>query len=44
MINRAFDELGFDPECLGPEDKQRATVRQRIFKVAQRAARQIPFM
>lgn len=41
---QAFDELGFDPEILGPEEKQQRTVKERLFRTAKRAARQIPFM
>ncbi len=41
---QAFDDLGFDPEILGPEEKQQRSVKERLFRVAKRAARQIPFM
>ncbi|WP_235975018.1 YkvA family protein [Stappia albiluteola] len=43
-MERTFEELGFDPEILGPEEKQRRSVKEKIFRTARRAARQIPFM
>lgn len=39
-----FEDLGFDPEILGPEEEQNETVRQKLLKTARKAARQIPFM
>lgn len=39
-----FEDLGFDPEILGPEEDQRQTVRQKLLKTARKAARQVPFM
>ena len=43
-MNTTFEDLGFDPEFLGPEDEQKRTVRQRLLATARKAARQIPFM
>ncbi|NRG17104.1 DUF1232 domain-containing protein [Rhizobiales bacterium] len=43
-MNRTFDELGFDPEILGPEEEQKSKVRDRLFRTARKAARQVPFM
>lgn len=40
----SFEELGFDPEYLGPEDEQKTTVRQKLLATARKAARQVPFM
>ncbi|WP_037546265.1 YkvA family protein [Stappia stellulata] len=37
-------DLGIDPEYLGPEDEREQKVSARIFTVARKAARQIPFM
>ncbi len=39
-----FEDLGFDPEILGPEETQQQTVRQKLLKTARKAARQVPFM
>lgn len=39
-----FEELGFDPEILGPEETQRRTIREKLTRTAKKAARQIPFM
>ncbi|MTI04538.1 DUF1232 domain-containing protein [Roseibium denhamense] len=39
-----FEDLGFDPEYLGPEDEQRQSVREKLAKTVRKAARQIPFM
>lgn len=39
-----FEELGFDPEILGPEETQRRTIREKLTSTAKKAARQIPFM
>ncbi len=43
-MNGAFDDLGCDPEFLGSEDQQRENVRKKLFSVARKAARRIPFM
>lgn len=40
----SFEDLGFDPEFLGPEEDQRQTVRQKLLKTTRKAARQVPFM
>lgn len=40
----SFEDLGFDPEILGPEEEQKATVRQKLMATAKKAARQVPFM
>ncbi|WP_249692061.1 YkvA family protein [Stappia sp. WLB 29] len=39
-----YDDLGIDPEILGPEKGREERVGARLFKVARKAARQIPFM
>lgn len=39
-----FEDLGFDPEILGPEEDQQNSVRQKLLKTARKAARQVPFM
>ncbi|MBO6758261.1 MAG: DUF1232 domain-containing protein [Roseibium sp.] len=39
-----FDDLGFDPEILGPEEEQKASVRQKLLRTARKAARQVPLM
>ncbi|WP_420413304.1 YkvA family protein [Roseibium sp.] len=39
-----FEDLGFDPEILGPEEDQQKTVRQKLLGTARRAAKQVPFM
>ena len=39
-----FEDLGFDPEILGPEEEQRQSVREKLVRTARKAARQIPFM
>lgn len=39
-----FEDLGFDPEILGPEEEQRRSIRERLGRTARKAARQIPFM
>lgn len=39
-----FEELGFDPEILGPQECQQASVRDRLLSTARKAARQVPFM
>jgi len=43
-MNTTFEDMGFDPEILGPEDKQKATVREKLLATARKAARQVPFM
>ncbi|MTI42877.1 uncharacterized membrane protein YkvA (DUF1232 family) [Roseibium hamelinense] len=43
-MKNTFEDLGFDPEILGPEETQKQTVRERLLKTARKAARQIPFM
>lgn len=40
----SFEDLGFEPEYLGPEEEQKKTVRQKLLATARKAARQIPFM
>ncbi len=40
----SFEDLGFDPEILGPEKEQKQTIRQKLLKTTRKAARQIPFM
>jgi len=39
-----FEDLGFDPEILGPDDQQEKTVREKLLRTARKAARQVPFM
>jgi uncharacterized membrane protein YkvA (DUF1232 family) len=43
-MNTTFEDLGFDPEILGPEEEQKQTVRQKLLATTRKAARQIPFM
>lgn len=43
-MNTTFEDLGFDPEILGPEDEQKQTIRQKLMATARKAARQVPFM
>ncbi|WP_269585285.1 YkvA family protein [Roseibium sp. Sym1] len=43
-MNTTFEDLGFDPEILGPEEEQTITVRQKLLATAKKAARQVPFM
>jgi len=43
-MNTTFEDMGFEPEFLGPEDKQTATVRRKLLATARKAARQVPFM
>lgn len=43
-MNTTFEDLGFDPEILGPEDEQKQSIRQKLLATARKAARQIPFM
>lgn len=40
----SFEDLGFDPEILGPEEEQKQSVRQKLLATARKAARQVPFM
>lgn len=40
----SFEDLGFDPEILGPEEEQKQSVRQKLLKTVRKAGRQIPFM
>jgi uncharacterized membrane protein YkvA (DUF1232 family) len=40
----SYDNLGIDPEYLGPEEERERKVRARIFDAARKAAGQIPFM
>ena len=40
----SFEDLGFEPEYLGPEEEQKQTVRQKLLTTAKKAARQIPFI
>ncbi|ADZ68882.1 YkvA family protein [Polymorphum gilvum] len=39
-----FEDLGFDPDLLGPEEEQRRTVREKLIATARKAARQVPFV
>jgi len=43
-MDTIFEDLGFDPEILGPEETQRQTIRKKLLATARKAARQIPFM
>lgn len=43
-MNTTFQDMGFDPEILGPEDEQKATIRDKLLATAKKAARQVPFM
>jgi uncharacterized membrane protein YkvA (DUF1232 family) len=43
-MNTAFEDMGFDPEILGPEEDQRKSIRERLLATARKAARQVPFM
>lgn len=43
-MNTTFEDLGFNPEILGPEKEQKKTIRQKLMSTARKAARQIPFM
>lgn len=43
-MNTTFEDLGFDPEILGPEDEQKQTIRQKLMATARKAARQVPFI
>ena len=39
-----FEDMGFDPEILGPEEDQKKSIREKLLLTAKKAARQIPFM
>lgn len=43
-MSNTFEDLGFDPEILGPEDEQKESVRTKLLRTARKAARQVPFM
>ena len=43
-MDTTFKDLGFDPEILGPEEKQKQTIRKKLMATARKAARQVPFM
>ncbi len=43
-MNTTFEDLGFDPEILGPEEEQKRTIRQKLMTTVRKAARQVPFM
>ncbi|MET1415764.1 YkvA family protein [Roseibium sp. HPY-6] len=43
-MNTTFEDLGFEPEYLGPEEEQTKSVREKLLSTAKKAARQIPFM
>lgn len=43
-MKTTFEDMGFDPEILGPEEEQKASIRQKLRTTARKAARQIPFM
>lgn len=43
-MNTTFQDMGFDPEILGPEEEQKISVRQKLLATARKAARQVPFM
>lgn len=43
-MNTTFEDLGFDPEILGPEEEQKKTIRQKLMTTVRKAARQVPFM
>lgn len=40
----SFEDLGFEPEYLGPEEEQKTNVRKKLLATAKKAARQVPFM
>lgn len=42
-MDTTFEDLGFDPEILGPEEKQKKTIRQKLLATVRKATRQIPF-
>lgn len=43
-MTTTFEDLGFDPEILGPEEEQKKTIREKLLATARKAARQVPFM
>ncbi|MHA7776255.1 YkvA family protein [Roseibium sp. M-1] len=43
-MTTTFEDLGFDPEILGPEEEQKRTIRQKLMTTARKAARQVPFV
>ncbi|MEM5583746.1 MULTISPECIES: YkvA family protein [unclassified Roseibium] len=43
-MTTTFEDLGFDPEILGPEDEQKKSIREKLLATARKAARQVPFM
>lgn len=43
-MSTTFEDLGLDPEYLGPEDEQKKNIRQKLLTTARKAARQVPFM
>lgn len=43
-MDTTFQDMGFDPEILGPEDEQKITIREKLLATAKKAARQVPFM
>jgi len=43
-MNTTFEDLGFDPEILGPETEQKKSIRRKLLATARKAARQVPFM
>ncbi|PVB61537.1 YkvA family protein [Labrenzia sp. 011] len=43
-MDTTFEDLGFDPEFLGPEEEQRQTIRRKLLATARKAVRQVPFM
>ena len=40
----SFEDLGFDPEILGPEEEQKVSIKQKLLATVRKAARQVPFM
>lgn len=43
-MNTTFEDLGFDPEILGPEEDRKKTIRQKLLATVRKAARQVPFV
>ncbi len=43
-MDNTFKDLGFDPEILGPEEKQKQSIRKKLMATAKKAVRQVPFM
>lgn len=43
-MDTIFEDLGFDPEILGPEETQQKNIRKKLLSTVRKAARQIPFM